>query len=638
MRTRSLSLAGLTILSFVVLDGCSSTSTGGGSGGGGAGGSGGGGGGAGGSGWNPNACVNPSRMDLLLAIDNSRSMADKQALLSRAIPDLVEGLVNPPCYDPTGALPASQPASGADMCPAGLVRAFVPMTDIHLGVISSSIGGHGADSCPSIDTASKECAPTPNTTNDDRGRLLDRADACAQTTVPTYDGKKFLAWDPGQTLTPPGESQVNDGMGGGLAPRLRDMVLGVGQIGCGYESQLESVYRFLVDPAPYETISVVGSTATPSGKDFVLLQQRSEFLRPDSLLAVVVLTDENDCSIKEYGNFYYVGQLRNGATPVRLPRARQECAVNPNDPCCLSCGQDQGACPADPTCSTNNGFLTEEEDNINLRCWDQKRRFGIDFLYPIDRYTQAFTQPMIADRDGNVMANPIFSDLNPSDDISTIRGPQQVLVTGIIGVPWQDIARDKTDASKGFKNAAELASPIGPNNSTTWDVILGDPANYVAPLDPLMIATTQKRTGTNPITGDALVDSNLANQNPINGHEWTIPNDDLQYACIFPLLPGTARDCTDFNLTACDCFDKTNDNPLCAQDPNNMNNPTLQVRAKAYPGTRHLQFMKSLGDQALVSSICAAQVTQPAEMSFGYRPVVRSVVDWLTRRSCTTPQ
>jgi hypothetical protein len=636
MRSRNASLAGLTILALAVVGGCSKTLTVAGSGGGG------GNGGAGGGGGGSNACVNPSRMDLVLAIDNSRSMADKQALLSRAIPDLVEGLVNPPCYDPTGALPPSQPANAAEMCPAGLVRSFVPMTDIHFGVISSSLGGHGADSCPNNDVTSKECEPSPNTTNNDRGRLLDRADQCGKAKVPTYEGKRFLAWDPGQTLSPPGESQVNDGMGGGLAPRLRDMVLGVGQIGCGYESQLESVYRFLADPNPYETIDVIGSTATPMGKDLVLLQQRTEFLRPDSLLAVVMLTDENDCSIKEYGNFYYVGQLRNGVTPVRLPRARQECAANPNDPCCLSCAADQGACPVDPSCKDPNGgagpALLSDTEDINLRCWEQKRRFGIDFLYPIDRYSQAFTQSMIADRDGNVVPNPIFSDLNPSDDISAIRGPQQVLVTGIIGVPWQDIARDKTDASKGFKNAEELANPVPGVNGSTWDVILGNPDNYVAPLDPLMIATPQKRTGTNPITGAVLVDSNSPNQNSINGHEWTIPHDDLQYACIFPLLPGTTRDCTDSNLTACDCFSSQNDNPLCQPDPNNMNNPTLQVRAKAYPGTRHLQFLKALGDQAVVGSICAAQVDQPAELSFGYRPVVRSVVDWLTRRSCTAPQ
>lgn len=516
------------------------------------------------------------------------------------------------------------------------------MTDVHFGVISSSIGGHGSDSCPNSDSATKECQPNPNTTNNDKGHLLDRADQCGIATIPTYANKKFLAWDPGQMLNPPGESQINDGMGGGLSPRLRDMVLGVGQIGCGYESQLESIYRFLVDPNPYETIAVQDFKATPLGTDNVLLAQRAAFLRPDSLVTVVMLTDENDCSTKEYGQFYYVNQLRNGATPVRMPRARKECATNPNDPCCRSCGQSSPGCPADPTCNDPNGgtglaLLTDIEDNINLRCWDQKRRFGIDFLYPIDRYTKAFTQKMIADRDGNVVPNPLFSDLDPNDGITQVRGPEQVLITGIVGVPWQDIARDKADISKGFKNAAELAAPIAGVNGSTWDVIVGDPANYVKPLDPLMISTYQKRTGTNPITGDALVDATMPGANPINGHEWTIPNDDLQYACIFPLLPGTQRDCTNTNLTACDCTVKANDNPLCQADPNNMNNPTLQVRAKAYPGTRHLEVMQSLGDQAIVGSICPAQLDDPSQFSFGYRPFVRSIVDWVTRRGCDMP-
>jgi hypothetical protein len=127
----------------------------------------------------------------------------------------------------------------------------------------------------------------------------------------------------------------------------------------------------------------------------------------------------------------------------------------------------------------------------------------------------------------------------------------------------------------------------------------------------------------------------MPNTNPINGHEWTIPKDDLQYACIFPLLPGTERDCTNTNLTACDCTVKTNDNPLCRPDPNNAGAPTLQVRAKAYPGIRPLQFLESMADQGIVGSICPAQVNDPSKLTFGYRPVVRSIVDWITRRSCT---
>jgi hypothetical protein len=550
----------------------------------------------------------------------------------------VQGLVNPPCFDPTGAQAPTQPMSPSDACPSGLLRAFVPMTDIHIGVISSSLGGHGADACVNPDLNSKECSPNPNTTNDDKAHLLARLDQCGGANAPTYEGKNFLAWDPNQTLVPPGEDELNDGIGGGLAPTLRDMVIGVGQIGCGYESQLESIYRFLVDPAPYGTISVVNAEAVPEGTDTVLLQQRAEFLRPDSLLSVVMLTDENDCSTKEYGQFYLSNQLRVGGSNFRLPRARQECATNPNDPCCMSCGQPAPNCPADPTCVAAGGgvaMLSLDEDEINVRCWDQKRRFGIDFLYPIDRYTQAFTSATIADRAGNLVPNPIFSDLNPADNITAIRGPSQVLVSGLVGVPWQDIARNKGDISQGFKNAAELAMPISAGGPSTWDVIIGDPAANVAPLDPLMVQSTAKRTGTNPITGDAVVDASNPLGNPINGHDYTNENNDLQYACIFPLIQGSERDCTDTNLTGCDCFEQQNDNPLCEPNPIG-GGQTLQVRAKAYPSIRPLALLKELGDQAVVGSVCPAQVNDPSTLSFGYRPIVRSVVDWLTRRACPT--
>ncbi len=619
----------------------SSSSSGGGGGSGGAGGEGGG-IGVGGGGGGTFVCVEPERMDVLFALDNSRSMADKQAILERAVPDLVQGMINPPCLDPMGVKPATQPASPADTCPMGLERAFIPRSDIHFGVISSSIGGHGADSCPNSDSSTKECQPNPNLTNNDRGQLIARLNQCGGPDAPTYQSKKFLAWDPGQKLMPPGESQVDDGMGFGLVPTLRDMVKGIGQIGCGYESQFESIYRFLVDPEPYETITVIDFKATPSGIDQVVLDQRKAFLRPDSLLTIIMLTDENDCSTKEYGQFYYVGQLRNGASPVRLPRSRQECATNPNDPCCKSCGQAQGNCPIDPTCQDPNGgagpaLLSDTEDNINLRCWDQKRRFGIDFLYPIDRYTQAFTKAVIANRAGDLVANPLFMDLDPTDEIKAIRGPERVLFTSIVGVPWQDIARNKTDISKGFKNAAELTAPIaGAGTPSVWDVIVGNPPNYVKPLDPLMVETFQMRSGTNPITGDAIANASMPNSNPINGHDWTISNDDLQYACIFPLLPGTERDCTNTNLTACDCTNQNNDSPLCQADPNNANKPTLQVRAKAYPGIRQLELVKSLEDQGLIGSICPAQLSDATAQSYGYRPVVNSLVDWLTRRKCIT--
>jgi len=187
------------------------------------------------------------KIDLLLMIDNSSSMADKQAILSDAVPDLVRGLVSPLCVDEKGVPAKSQPASPVEGCPTGTEREFDPVLDIHIGIISSSLGGHGnPNTCPVTGKAGKP-------SNDDHAHLLSRKDASqpegGANVVDTYQGKGFLAWDPAQKLSPPGDADATD-----LTAKFRNMVLGVGQVGCGYESQLESWYRFLVDPDPYQSL------------------------------------------------------------------------------------------------------------------------------------------------------------------------------------------------------------------------------------------------------------------------------------------------------------------------------------------------------------------------------------------------
>jgi hypothetical protein len=557
-----------------------------------------------------------TKIDLLLMIDNSRSMADKQLILAAAVPDLVQRLVNPPCVDGSGV---PQPAGPLDPCPAGTKRTSAPVTDLHIGVVSSSLGGHGADACSPMETLS--CNGAPNPSNNDAGHLLARPDACVAAQIPTYSNKGFLAWDPTGSLTPKGEASVGeiaiapDGtpktVTPGLVASLKDLVQGVGQIGCGYESQFESWYRFLIDPDPYQTITIQGNSATPSGTDTLLLEQRADFLRPSSLLAIVMLTDENDCSIKETGQFYFAAQQRNPADPAKkfhLPRARKECLTNPNDPCCKSCGQTSTGCPADATCASNP-TLSDAEDDVNLRCYDQKRRFGIDFLYPIDRYTQALHNPTVPSRDGSLVPNPIFSDLVPGDADSSIRGADLVVVAGIVGVPWQSIARDAADLTKGFRNADEMLVKDATGRST-WDVVLGDPANYVPPVDPHMVESSAPRPG---LPGPA----SAPNADPINGHEYTNTNNDLQYACVFSL--PTPRDCSG-NTNGCDCGNSVNDNPLC--DPNNT---ALQVRAKGYPGLRELALLKSVGTQGVVGSVCPAQLQNNTQADYGYRPAMAAI-------------
>ncbi|XXY51510.1 hypothetical protein WME91_10245 [Sorangium sp. So ce269] len=589
-------------------------------------------------GWEPPEFT-PDKVDLLFVVDNSGSMADKQEVLRLALADFVSGITNPTCVDPTGSPVSEQPASGLSACPEGSLRVRTPVNDMHIGVISSSLGGHGSGAC--------SMAQSPS--NDDKAHLLARSDESVPVNdLPTYQDRGFLVWDATGSHDPAGDSNPV-----ALATKLGNIVQGVGQAGCGFEAPLESLYRFLVDPAPHQTITVQNDLAVPEGIDQTVLQQRKDFLRPDSLLLIVMLSDENDCSIREGGRNYLVAETRNN---FRMWRPRSECAVNPNDPCCKSCTQDPGACPADPTCTGADGFparLTAAEDPVNLRCWDQKRRFGFDFLYPIERYTQALSSPTVMDRNGDLVPNPIFSDLDPEDDNSRTRGPQHIVFTGVIGVPWQDLARQNASGQPdllgglnqdglpvgGNKSAEELDAPLlGTAFSSTWDVILGDPANNVAPADPFMVESVAPRSGANPITGDPTIPPPATGWNAINGREYTIPlgsSGDLQYACIFNLLEE--RECESMTQS-CDCrsiMGQTNDNPLC--EPEAGNDPgdpeprtSTQVNAKAYPGIRELRLLQSLGDRGVAGSICPAQIEDSSSPDYGYRPIMNAVLDRLS--------
>jgi hypothetical protein len=106
-------------------------------------------------------------------------------------------------------------------------------------------------------------------------------------------------------------------------------------------------------------------------------------------------------------------------------------------------------------------------------------------------------------------------------------------------------------------------------------------------------------------------------------------NNELQYACIFPL--PAPRNCEDPLQPSCDCTDPANDNPLCADNPMGVGK-TLQVNAKAYPGLRHLQLLRSLGGRGVVGSVCPPQLSDPNALGFGYRAAFAAVGDGISAR------
>jgi hypothetical protein len=590
------------------------------------------------------------RIDLLFMIDNSRSMQDKQVLLSRAVPTLLQRLLNPPCIDVTTGL-ANVVDGPNSACPAHTRREFTPVSDVHIAVVSSSLGDHGAD-----DT---DCEGRPEV--NDRAHLISDENRPGIPGLTGTNGLRFLAWDnraddDPRKPEPPGEQDLDR-----MVAAFQSHVVAAGEHGCGYEASLESWYRFLVDPAPpLQVIRGPDDTTQRQGVDQVLLDQRKAFLRPDSLVAIVMLTDENDCSVQDSG----YGWLVAGA---KVLAGTSACAKDPNDRCCTYCGY-MDAPEGCPSLATDPGCQGGVTDNPNLRCWDQKRRFGVDLLYPTSRYSTALDSKELCpdstfgDADcqcrkarelgvgddclagvGKSVHNPLYTNLQASQAGWTVpaeREPDMVFLAGIVGVPWQDLATAETVNEAGkleFKVASEI----------DWRLVLGEPGTaahpYSPPVDTLMHESVDPRLDgvLHPITGVAPAppESASPDANPINGHEWLpVKMEDLQYACVFDLSPIAGdRDCLNGEST-CDCHDESADlaavnmrkKPLC-QGPNGYG--TVQWKAKAYPGLRHLDVLKRYGNNSIVASICPKVLDgDPSDANYGYNPAVNAIIERLKEK------
>jgi hypothetical protein len=230
------------------------------------------------------------KIDLLFMIDNSRSMADKQAILQEAVPILLQRLITPACFNPM-TQQLSNPGPGGT-CPQGTEQEFKPIDDIHIGIVTSSLGGHGSDTC-------SQAIPTFDPSENDRGQLL----PSVRQGIPQYGNTGFLVWDPSRKHNPPGEANQAT-----LVQNFGTQIARTGEIGCGFEASLEAWYRFLIDPDPPQEVVKQNNEAVVQRPNQTILQQRAAFLRPDSLVAVIMLTDENDCSTFDGGIAWLAGQ------------------------------------------------------------------------------------------------------------------------------------------------------------------------------------------------------------------------------------------------------------------------------------------------------------------------------------------
>jgi hypothetical protein len=174
-------------------------------------------------------------VDILFVIDNSSSMAEEQGNLITNFPRFIEVL-----QSIKGGLP-----------------------DVHIGVVSSDMGaGSPGDSTCKGDGDGGKLRLGVKTSGG--------ADACAG--LITNSNERFLS-DVQDPSDPTGSKRLTN-YTGSLSEAFQ-CIARLGDKGCGFEHQLESMRRAL-DP-----------------------QNNPGFLRDDAFLAVVFLTDEDDCSSKD---------------------------------------------------------------------------------------------------------------------------------------------------------------------------------------------------------------------------------------------------------------------------------------------------------------------------------------------------
>jgi hypothetical protein len=232
-----------------------------------------------------------TKLDLLFVIDNSGSMASEQLKLAQELPRLVQVL------------------SSGDRC-AGREsdcklddnstpkRHFRAIDDLHLGVVSSNMGG--LESPVGSQPAINSCRGLG-----DDARLQNSVKVAVEGVIAMR--QEFQDYARGEVvLAPLPECAIGD------LPKYQQYVVGtsdsaevasrfgcvarLGVRGCPYEQQLEAMWK-----------AVAPSDAT--GEDYVFLDEtrgqgnadNAGFVRDDAVLAVLHVSDEEDCSITDAG-------------------------------------------------------------------------------------------------------------------------------------------------------------------------------------------------------------------------------------------------------------------------------------------------------------------------------------------------
>jgi hypothetical protein len=251
------------------------------------------------------AVTNIDKVDLLFMVDNSGSMREEQSALRAQFQSMVTVLT-------TG-----------DRDNDGM-QDFPPATDLHLAVVSSDMGLVGITGIPNCDGLG------------DDGVMQNKGNTALTGCQASYP--PFLAYVEGQTMP----ATVANDLG---------CIASLGTEGCGFEQQLESTLKALwpavdrggngaMDPngtvrMPPDTFVFLGDPATGFGTTGHGDGMNAGFLRNDptvglSLIAVILVTDEEDCSSFDTRHFT-PPQLLDPADKLASQDLNLRCFFNPQN-------------------------------------------------------------------------------------------------------------------------------------------------------------------------------------------------------------------------------------------------------------------------------------------------------------------
>jgi hypothetical protein len=242
------------------------------------------------------------KVDLLFVVDNSNSMADKQLALKAQLPKLISALTSGKRW-------------------SGDPNPFPPVGDLHVGVVSTDMGLPGVANGFGCD---------PN--GGDDGRLQHTPKPGAGTNC-SPDYPPFLSYS--QDSADRAEQFASD----------FQCVAALGTGGCGFEEQLEAPLKALwpsiytdakgnvVTPNPITFLSTTRSGTLGHGDVPVAQGGNLGFLRNDpaqglSLIAIILLTDEEDCSPRTTEHLKPADQYPSD-TPYALEDINLRCFLHP---------------------------------------------------------------------------------------------------------------------------------------------------------------------------------------------------------------------------------------------------------------------------------------------------------------------